>query len=131
MYRIIAAAFMAACLMAGAASAATLENLQGQVFVDRGDGFVTADEGVVKVGDRVQVKTGRASINYGGGVVIPVRRGQTVTVSEVYGQGTTGPNTGPDALTVAGAALITAGIVCLALCRDNDRPRRPPIVPSP
>lgn len=88
MLRLIAAASLALCLAAGAASAATVEQVNGKIFVDSGSGFAPSSGGVVKVGDRIKATTGSASINYGGGVVVPVRAGQTVTVSEVFGQST-------------------------------------------
>lgn len=119
--RFLSAAAIAMCVVSGAANAATLENLSGRVFVDRGAGFVPADEGTIKIGDRVKATAGTASINYGGGVIVPVRSGQTVRVSEVYGQ-TTGrpqPQTPTLTETAAGVAL-AVGIACIGFCGDDD-----------
>lgn len=120
MHRVLTAASIALCLAAGAASAATVEQVKGRVFVDDGAGFVPFSGGIVKVGDRVKATAGSASINYGGGVVVQVRAGQTVAVSEVYGQGTSNPSGGNNFRNLALALGGTAALFyCLIEC-DSD-----------
>lgn len=124
-FRILGAASLALGLMAGVASAATLENVKGSVFVDHGQGFIPFGGGTVKTGDQVRVRAGSASINYGGGVVIPVRAGQTVRVSAVFGADL-GPERRPqtsgisDPTALAIGAALSVGIACIGFCRDDD-----------
>lgn len=117
MIRFLAAGAVATALMSSAAMAQTLENVQGRVMVDRGSGFSDTGPGALKAGDIVKVVAGGASVNYGGGVVIPVRAGQSYKVSKVYGQGAgANPNDQGDprylALGLAGAAAIGCAVVC-------------------
>lgn len=132
MLRVLAAAALAMGLMAGAASAATLENVKGAVSVDRGDGFAPVSGGTVKTGDTVKVAIGgSASINYGGGVVIPVRSGQTIKVSDVYGVNGGGSTAQWQRDYLYWSVGTSAFLGIPFLLDDNGKGNRVVVVPSP
>jgi hypothetical protein len=75
--------FMAAGTALGiaCAQAATLTDVSGAVFVDKGSGFVRAVSGTaVSTGDRVRVDSGAAMIDYGNGRIMPLSSGQVIAV---------------------------------------------------
>jgi hypothetical protein len=68
-------------LLTASAEAALLSNVQGDVTINRGDGFKPASGGaVVSPGDRIRVASGSADIVYENGCAVKVAGGQVVAV---------------------------------------------------
>lgn len=121
MLKTLAAAALVMGLMSSAAMAQSLENVQGRVQVDRGSGFTDSGAGPVKAGDVIKVVgNGTVDVNYGGGVVIPVKSGQSYTISKVYGQGASGNPTERDARRLALGLAVAAAVGCAVVCRDGN-----------
>ena len=113
---VCAVAFLAASI--AAADAATLSGVQGQVLVNKGNGFVQADPGTeILPGDRVLVQPGgSAQITYPNGAVGNVPSGGVFTVPTTPPAAPPlntagGPPSGgiPNGLLIAGGAAVAIG----------------------
>ena len=123
MHRILTAISIAAMLASGSAFAreafvAQLTDVQGQVLLDSGSGFVQiGGPGGLKLGDKVLVKgkQSRAVLSYGEGCSFPVPANTVATIAEA--SCTTGTQGGPvvfERLRPLGWGILS-GIIALAV----------------
>jgi hypothetical protein len=140
-YRRIVAASLCAVLVSSNAEAALLTNIQGAVFVNRGDGFKpVSGPASVADGDRVRVDAGSAVVVYDDGYSQSIGPDQTLLVHYeppvVYGGGlkdgvVESPPIGGDPLIAA--ALLAGGVGLAAAIastgQDFDQPPQNPMSP--
>jgi hypothetical protein len=117
------------------ANAAMLDGVQGQVLVNKGNGFGLAANGmIVNPGDQVVVNPGgTAQVVYEGGCSVPVGVGQIVTVSASAPCLTTGANPPPPGFQMTPlmiGAVVAGGIGITAIIinknkDDKDKPASP------
>lgn len=127
------AALLLACLVGTAAKAATLEAIQGQVMVNKGNGYRFVS-GTVELnpGDMVIANSGGgAQLIYGDGCNVPVQAGAAVTVGDqspcaAQGGSNGGPALGPGTLAL-GAVVVGGGIGAAVLLsgQNGDKPVSP------
>lgn len=108
-----------------AATAATLNPIQGDILVNRGNGYrleSTASE--LKPGDMVVANAGAAAqIFYPDGCSVPVQAGSIVTIKQVSPCASapqTQTFTGLNGSTLATGALVVGGVVGAFLLLDNN-----------
>ncbi len=100
-----------------AASAATLDSIQGEVLVNRGGGYeVVNGPTELKPGDSAMANPGgSAQVVYADGSVVPVQPGSVVTVGETA----TAAGGGLSTSTLVVGGLVVAGGVGLAVALSN------------
>jgi hypothetical protein len=135
-------------ILCSAASAATVDSIEGRVLLNRGDGFqVLAVATTANPGDKVMASPdGSAKLRYGDGCVIDVRPGAVVSVGEKspctapYLAGLEGPVVPERRFPVAplligaGIAGLTVGILCATeteICEEEHHRRRRAQVTQP
>ena len=114
-----------------AAQAATLDGVQGEVMVNRGNGYELATNGMeLQPGDVVVVNPGGAAqLTYGSGCAVPLQVGAVVPVSTTAPCSplTTGATETPaplNAMTFTiGAVVVGGGIAALVALNGNDKDR--------
>jgi hypothetical protein len=121
-------------LLTTPAQAALLNNVQGTVTVNQGDGFKPASGGaVVSPGDRVRVASGSADIVYDNGCAVHVWAGQVVAIqyappscSGSSGAGLKDPPAEtPIWLYAGGGLLVAGGVAGGILLLDPGKPASP------
>ena len=132
-------AFCVGILLGSAASAATLDSIEGSILLNRGDGFQElAAPTTANPGDSVMANPGgSAKLHYADGCVIDIRPGAVVSVGEKspctapYLGGLEGPvvQPGPPLLLVgAGVAAVTLAALCATetgICEEEHHRRHP------
>ena len=133
------AAFGVGMLLCSAASAATVDSIEGRILLNRGDGFqVLAAPTTANPGDKVMASAGgNAKLRYADGCVIDIRPGAVVSIGEKspctapYLGGLEGPvvQPGPPFLLVgAGIAAVTLTALCATetgICEEEHHRRHP------
>jgi hypothetical protein len=123
MGRTAAAAFLAAFLVSSAASAATVETVEGQVSLNRGDGYrPIAVVAAAKSGDLVMASPGGSGkIVYADGCAVEVKPGTVIAVQSQSPCKTAHPHRVRNYL-LGGAAVagITVGIIALTKNNNNE-----------
>jgi hypothetical protein len=133
------AAFCAGMIVCSAASAATVDSIEGRVLLNRGDGFqVLTVATTANPRDKVMASPdGSAKLRYADGCVIDIRPGAVVSVGEKspctapYLGGLEGPvvqeRRFPFLLVGAGIAGLTFAVLCISeteICEDEGEGRR-------
>ncbi len=114
-------------VMAVQASAATVQPTAGQVYVDRGQGYVpVSGPTTVKPGDVVMVTAGgSAQVIYKDACAQAVSVGSVVVVAAVPPCAANAPG-GVDYTLIVGGVLVAGGIgAAIALSGDDDKPISP------
>ena len=129
--------------LCSASFAATVDSLEGQILLNRGDGFQQlAAPTTANPGDSVMASAdGNAKLRYADGCVIDIRPGAVVSVGEKspctapYLGGLEGPvvqeRRFPPALFLAGAG-VTLAVLCATeteICESEEHHRRKPKSP--
>ncbi|MCB1484097.1 MAG: hypothetical protein KDJ17_04300 [Hyphomicrobiaceae bacterium] len=111
--------------LAGAANAATLDNVSGDVLVNTGSGFVQISGPVtLKEGDTIMANAGGSAVlTCDSGAVINIQPGQVTTVCDVTPGPPPSPDTIPNGLIIGGIA-VAAGTAIIIGTSDSggDKP---------
>ncbi|MEZ5899145.1 MAG: hypothetical protein R3D51_06580 [Hyphomicrobiaceae bacterium] len=112
--------------LAGAAQAATLDNVYGDVLVNTGSGFVQISGPVtLKEGDTIMANAGGSAVlTCDSGAVINIQPGQVTTVCNVTPPGPPpSPDTIPNGLIIGGIAVAAGTAIIIGTSNSGgDKP---------